>query len=326
MVPLKSKTLTLRAAKAASAALILGFAGASAQTSISTSSSTAYHALKIDGIDIFYREAGPKNAPTLLLLHGFPSSSSMFATLIPLLADKYHLVAPDYPGFGLSGSPAPSEYAYTFDHIANTVEKLTEALSLSRYSLYLQDYGGPVGFRLALAHPERVEAIIIQNAMASEEGLGPAWDVRKAFGKDRAAYEQKVMPNFLSFEVTRGRHLGSSPNTGRYDPHLWIDEFAHLSQPGQYQIQSDLFYDYQTNVASYPAWQEWMRKTQPPMLVVWGQYDPSFAVAGAPAYKRDVPGAEVHILDAGHFALDEKVDGIAQLIRDFLAKQKLTHS
>jgi pimeloyl-ACP methyl ester carboxylesterase len=323
MALFKFKTVTF---KAATAALILGFVGTSAQTSVSTSSSTTYHALKIDGIDIFYREAGPKDAPTLLLLHGFPSSSSMFATLIPLLADKYHLAEPDYPGFGLSGSPSPSQYAYTFDHIANTIERLTEALNLSHYSLYLQDYGGPVGFRLALAHPERVEAIIIQNAVADEDGLGPAWDVRKAFWKDRGAYEQKVIPAFLSFEVTKGRHLGSSPNIDRYDPHLWIDEFAHLSQPGQYQIQSDLFYDYQTNVASYPAWQEWMRKTQPPMLVVWGKYDPSFAIGGAPAYKRDVPAAEVHILDAGHFALDEKADEIAALIRNFLAKQKLDRS
>jgi pimeloyl-ACP methyl ester carboxylesterase len=312
---------------AATAAFILGFLGASTPTSAaSTSSTTTYHSLKIEGIDIFYREAGPKDAPTVLLLHGFPSSLSMFATLIPLLADRYHLVAPDYPGFGLSDSPAPSQYAYTFDHVADTVAKFTEALKLSRYSLYLQDYGGPVGFRLSLAHPERVEAIIIQNAVASEDGLGPAWDIRKAFWKDRAAYEQKVIPNFLSFETAKGRHLGSSPNIDRYDPHLWIDEFAHLSKPGQYQIQSDLFYDYQTNVASYPAWQEWMRKTQPPTLVVWGKYDPSFALGGAPAYKRDVPATEVHILDAGHFALDEKVDEIAQLIRDFLAKQKLDRS
>src|SRR5271166_3190569 len=312
-------------ATVASLAVALGMGSASA-ASLSTSSSTTFHTVAVDGVDIFYREAGPKDAPTLLLLHGFPSSSRMFETLIPLLAEKYHLVAPDYPGFGLSDSPPPSQYAYTFDHIATTVDHFTEALKLSRYSLYLQDYGGPVGFRLALTHPDRIKTIIIQNAVASEDGLGPAWDVRKAYWKDRAAYEQKVIPNFLSFEVTKGRHLGSSPNIDRYDPHLWIDEFAHLSQPGQYQIQSDLFYDYQTNVASYPAWQQWMRNTQPPMLVVWGKYDPSFAIGGAPAYKRDVPAAEVHILDAGHFALDEKADEIAALIRNFLAKQKLDRS
>jgi pimeloyl-ACP methyl ester carboxylesterase len=302
------------------AAVVFGAGTGSAQSFPSTSSSTTFRTVAVDGVNIFYREAGPKDAPTLLLLHGFPSSSRMFEALIPLLADKYHLVAPDYPGFGLSDSPPPSQYAYTFDHIADTVDHFTEAMKLTRYSLYLQDYGGPVGFRLALAHPERVNAIIIQNAVASEEGLGPAWDARKAFWKDRAAHESTLIPNFLSFATTRGRHVGSSPNIDRYDPNQWLDEFAHLSQPGQTQIQADLFYDYRTNVAAYPAWQAWMRQHRPPMLVVWGKYDPSFAVGGATAYQRDVPGAEVHMLDAGHFALDEKVDEIAALMRIFLDK------
>jgi pimeloyl-ACP methyl ester carboxylesterase len=302
------------------AAVVFGAGTGSAQSFPSTSSSTTFRTVAVDGVNIFYREAGPKDAPTLLLLHGFPSSSRMFEALIPLLADKYHLVAPDYPGFGLSDSPPPSQYAYTFDHIADTVDHFTEAMKLTRYSLYLQDYGGPVGFRLALAHPERVNAIIIQNAVASEEGLGPAWDARKAFWKDRAAHESTLIPNFLSFATTRGRHVGSSPNIDRYDPNQWLDEFAHLSQPGQTQIQADLFYDYRTNVAAYPAWQAWMRQHRPPMLVVWGKYDPSFAVGGATAYQRDVPGAEVHMLDAGHFALDEKVDEIAALMRVFLDK------
>jgi pimeloyl-ACP methyl ester carboxylesterase len=297
--------------------------GVQAQPSSATSATTTYHTASIDGVNVFYREAGPKDAPRLLLLHGFPSSSRMFETLMPRLADRYHIVAPDYPGFGLSDAPPPSQYAYTFDHIASTVDHLTAALGLTSYSLYLQDYGGPVGMRLALAHPDRVKAFIIQNAVASEDGLGPAWDVRKAFWRDRAANEQKVIPNFLSLAVTKGRHLGSSPNVDRYDPNEWIDEFAYLSQPGQMQIQSDLFYDYQTNVAAYPAWQAWMRQHQPPMLVVWGKYDPSFAVGGAPAYQKDVPAAEVHILDAGHFALDEKADEIAALMRGFLGTQKL---
>ncbi len=310
----------------AAAALILSFGSVRAEPSGSTSATTTYHTVNVDGLHIFYREAGPADAPTLLLLHGFPSSSRMFETLIPLLADRYHLVAPDYPGFGLSDAPSPSEYAYTFDHIASTVDHFTTTSGLTRYSLYLQDYGGPIGFRLAVAHSDRVQAIIIQNAVASEEGLGPAWDERKAFWKDRAAYQKKVIPNFLSFQTTKLRHLGTSPHVDRYDPNAWIDEFAHLSKPGQYQIQSDLFHDYRTNVASYPAWQAWMRRTQPPMLVVWGKYDPSFAVGGAPAYQRDVPKAEVHILEAGHFALDEKVDEIAALIRTFLAKQRLSKS
>lgn len=296
---------------------------ADAQPSPSTSATTTYHTAVIDGLHVFYREAGPKNAPALLLLHGFPSSSRMFETLIPLLADRFHVVAPDYPGFGLSDALPPSRYAYTFDHIAGTVDRLAEQLGLTSYTLYMQDYGGPVGMRMALAHPERVRAMVIQNAVASEDGLGPAWDVRKAFWHDRAVYEDKVIPGFLSLATTKGRHIGSSPNTDRYDPNAWLDEFAHLSQPGQRDIQSDLFYDYQTNVAAYPAWQAWLREHKPPMLVVWGKWDPSFAVGGATAYKRDVPDAEVHMLDAGHFALDEKADEVATLIRAFLAKQNL---
>lgn len=311
----------LLAPLAGAAAMIAGPAAIAASLSM-TSATTTYRTAEVDGLKIFYREAGPGDAPTLLLLHGFPSSSVMFETLIPRLADRYHLVAPDYPGFGLSDAPPPRQYAYTFDHLASTVDHFLDQLGLTRYSLYLQDYGGPVGMRLALAHPERIQGMIIQNAVSSEEGLGPAWELRKAFWRDRAAREDQVMGAFLSFDVARQRHLGSSPNPERYDPYAWIDEFAHLSQPGQRQIQSDPFYDYRTNVASYPAWQAWLRQHRPPMLVVWGRYDPSFAVAGATAYKADVPDAEVHILDAGHFALDEKVDEIASLIRDFLARQE----
>ncbi|SDR80724.1 alpha/beta fold hydrolase [Bradyrhizobium canariense] len=307
----------------AAAAGLITVGSAGAQQLSSTSATTTYHTLQVDGLNLFYREAGPKDAPTLLLLHGFPSSSRMFETLIPLLADRYHLVAPDYPGFGLSDAPPPSQYAYTFDHIASTVDHFTEALGLKSYSLFLQDYGGPVGFRIATAHPDRVKAIVIQNAVASEDGLGQAWDERKAYWRDREANEQKVISNFLSLATTKLRHVGTSPNVDRYDPSSWNDEFAHLSQARQRRIQADLFFDYQTNVASYPKWQAWMREHQPPMLVVWGKYDPSFAVGGAAAYQRDVPKAEVHILDAGHFALDEKLDDIASLMRAFLGRQQL---
>ena len=308
-------------AGAAAWAAPVGAAGV--QTVPATSATTTYHTAEVDGLHVFYREAGPAGAPTLLLLHGFPSSSRMFEGRIPLLADRYHVVAPDYPGFGLSDAPPPSSYAYTFDHLAQTVDHLVTQLGLRSYTLYMQDYGGPVGLRLAMAHPERVRAMVVQNAVASEDGLGPAWDVRKAFWHDRAAYEDQVIPGFLSLATTKGRHVGSSPNADRYDPHAWLDEFARLSQPGQRQIQSDLFYDYRSNVAAYPAWQAWLREHRPPMLVVWGKWDPSFAVGGAAAYKRNVPDAEVHILDAGHFALDEKLDEVAALIRDFLAKQNL---
>jgi pimeloyl-ACP methyl ester carboxylesterase len=283
----------------------------------SVSSTLTYGSVEVAGLNIFYREAGPKDAPTLLLLHGYPSCSRMFATLMPLLADRYHLVAPDYPGFGRSDAPPADRFEYSFDHLAEIMQAFTEHLRLPRYTLYLQDYGGPIGFRLAMAHPERVEAIIIQNAVASEEGLGPAWALRRAFWKDRARWEDEVIGGFISFEGARERHLGTSPHPERYDPDSWSDEFARLSQPGQRQIQSDLFWSYQTNVSAYPAWQAWMRAAQPPMVVLWGRYDPSFAVAGADVYRRMARATQVHLLDAGHFALDEKLDEIAELIRGF---------
>ena len=287
----------------------------------STSSSLTYRTVLIDGLNIFYRQAGPDDAPTLLLLHGYPSSSRMFDTLMPLLADRYRLIAPDYPGFGQSDAPPADQFDYSFDHLAQIVGKFTDALGLRSYVLYIQDYGGPIGFRLVLSQPERVKGFIVQNAVASEDGLGPAWDIRKAYWRDRAAYEAQVMPGFTSLEGARVRHIGASPHPERYNPDAWLDEYALLSRPGQQEIQADLFWSYQTNVAAYPKWQAWMRQRQPPMLVVWGRYDPSFAVAGATTYKKAVPGADLHILDAGHFALDEKLDEIAGLIRRFLARQ-----
>lgn len=277
-----------------------------------------YESAKVDGLSIFYREAGPPDAPTILLLHGFPSSSRMFEPLLHRLSDKYHLIAPDYPGFGHSDALSPASFNYTFDHLAAVINRFVEAKGIHHYSLYLQDYGGPVGLRLALAHPERVQSLIIQNAVAHEDGLGPLWAARRAFWSDRAAHEAALRANFLSLQATRQRHLGSDPDTTRYDPDLWTDEFAFLSRPGEAQIQSDLFFDYQTNVASYPQWQAWLRKTQPPLLVLWGKYDPSFEVAEAEAYRRDVPSAEVVILDAGHFALDTEADAIAKKIRSFV--------
>lgn len=287
----------------------------------STSATLTYRTIEVCGVRLFYREAGPPDAPTILLLHGFPSSSRMYDTLMPLLADRYRLVAPDYPGFGHSDAPSPDDFAYTFDHLAEVIEHFTEALGLDRYVLFQQDYGGPIGMRLAVRHPERVRAIIVQNAVAHEEGLGPLWEARKAFWRDRAAHEDKVIAAFTSIEGARERHIGSSPRPERYNPDSWTDEAAMLSRPGQARIQSDLFYDYQSNVAAYPAWQAWLRAHRPQMLVVWGRYDPSFTVAGANAYARDVPDAEVHILDAGHFALDEKLDEIAVLVREFLKRR-----
>lgn len=306
--------------KAAAAALALALSAPSAPAIHQT---TTYHVRAIDGVDVAYREAGPPDAPTLLLLHGFPSSSREFDTLIPLLADRWHVVAPDYPGFGLSAAPPPARFAYTFDHLAEVVDRLTDDLGLKRYVLYMNDYGGPVGFRLAVKHPDRVAAMVVQNAVAHDDGLGPLWVARKAFWADRAAHEAKVISAFTSLEVARDRHVGKSPRPDRYDPSTWTEEVAHLSQPGQREIQADLFYDYRTNVASYPAWQAWLRAHKPPLLVVWGKYDPSFETAEATAYLRDVPEAEVHILDAGHFALDEAVDDIAVLMRRFLLRLDL---
>jgi pimeloyl-ACP methyl ester carboxylesterase len=279
---------------------------------------TFYRTTQIDGLSIFYREAGPKDAPTVLLLHGLPSSSRMFEPLFARLSDHYHLVAPDYPGFGHSDWPNPKEFAYTFNHIAEIMNHFTEALGLSRYTLYRQDYGGPVGFRMAAAHPDRIEALIVQDAVAHNEGLGVNWKTRRAFWADRAANESKLRTNLLSFAATRTRHIGNDPNVERYDPALWTDEFAFLNQPGQADIQSDLFYDYRTNVDAYPKWQAWMREKQPRLLVIWGKYDLSFDHSEPEAYRRDVPKAEVRVLDAGHFALDTAADQIAQLVRDFM--------
>jgi pimeloyl-ACP methyl ester carboxylesterase len=284
-----------------------------------SANATVYRNICVDGLNIFYREAGPKDGPTLLLLHGFPSSSRMFDPLFPLLSGRYHLVTLDYPGFGHSDAPPPERFSYTFDHLAQVTDHFTEALGLPPYVLYVQDYGGPIGFRLALAHPERVQALIVQNAVAHDEGLGPLWAARRAFWADRASNEAKLRETFLSPDATRLRHVGTSPNVDRYNPDLWTDELAFLSQPGQDRIQLDLFYDYRTNVASYPRWQEYLRSYRPPTLVLWGKYDPSFTVAGATAYGRDVPDAEIHLLEAGHFALDEAADEIAARIDAFLS-------
>jgi pimeloyl-ACP methyl ester carboxylesterase len=279
---------------------------------------TFYRTIQIDGLSIFYREVGPKDAPLLLLLHGLPSSSRMFEPLFARLSDRYHLVAPDYPGFGNSDWPDPKKFAHTFDHYAEIMNHFTEALGLSRYTLYMQDYGGPVGFRMALAHPERIEALIVQDAVAHNEGLGANWKTRRAFWTDRAANENALRTNLLSLQTTRTRHVGNDPNVERYDPDLWTDEFAFLNQPGQADIQSDLFYDYRTNVEAYPKWQAWMREKQPRLLVIWGKHDLSFELSEPEAYRRDVPSAEVHVLDAGHFALDTAADEISELVRKFM--------
>ena len=281
--------------------------------------STLYRTTQIDGLSIFYREAGSKDAPTILLLHGLPSSSRMFEPLFSRLSDRYHLVAPDYPGFGHSDWPDPKTFAYTFDHYAEIMNHFTGALGLSHYTLYMQDYGGPVGFRMALAHRERVEALIVQDAVAHNEGLGANWKTRREFWADRAPNETALRTNLLSLAATRTRHVGNDPNVERYAPDLWTDEFYFLNQPGQGDIQSDLFYDYRTNVDSYPKWQAWMRETQPRLLVIWGKYELSFDSGEPERYRKDVPGAEIHIVDGGHFALDTAADQVAAQVQGFLS-------
>jgi pimeloyl-ACP methyl ester carboxylesterase len=280
-----------------------------------------YRTIRIDGLSIFYRETGRKDAPTLLLLHGLPSSSRMFQPLLTRLADNYHLVAPDYPGYGHSDWPDPKQFNYTFDHIASVIDDFTEALGLSHYTLYMQDYGGPVGFRMALAHPERVQAVIIQDAVAHNEGLGANWATRRAFWADRPAHEDALRKNLLSLATTKTRHIGDDPKIELYDPDLWTDEYTFLNASGQAQIQSDLFYDYRTNVDAYPRWQAWLQKTQPKLLVLWGQHDLSFDLGVPERYRKDVPKAQVYVLDAGHFALDTKADEIAALVKAFTSKE-----
>ncbi|MBP1841795.1 pimeloyl-ACP methyl ester carboxylesterase [Rhizobium petrolearium] len=298
------------------AALISGKVAMAAPEPIATTPTT-YHYEQVDGIRIFYREAGPRGAPTIVLLHGFPSSSREFDALTPLLAKHYHLIAPDFPGFGQSDTPSPTSYEYTFDHLATTTTHLLEKLGLTRYSLYIHDYGAPVGFRIMLAHPERLQALIVQNGNAYREGLGPKWAKIAQYWADPKSH-QDVVDAFLSFDATKQRHTAGTRHPELYNPDTWTDEFAHLSAPGQREIQAALLYDYRTNIASYPAWQAWLREHKPHTLVVWGANDPSFIAAGGEAFKRDLPDAEIHLLDAGHFAMDEKNDEIAELMLRFL--------
>jgi pimeloyl-ACP methyl ester carboxylesterase len=277
----------------------------------STQATTTFHKVEVRGVGIFYREAGPEDAPTIVLLHGFPSSSREYNTLIPLLATRYHIVAPDFPSFGQSDTPSPAAYGYTFDHLAETIDALLEHLEIARYTLYLHDYGAPVGYRIILAHPERLHALIIQNGNAYKVGLGPNWAKIAEFWADPKTHEE-VVDAFLSYEATKQRHLAGTSRSDVYDPDSWTDEFAHLSQPGQREIQAALLFDYRTNVASYLAWQAWLREHKPPTLVAWGANDPSFIAAGGEAYRRDLPNAEIHLLDAGHFALEEANDFMAR--------------
>ncbi len=280
----------------------------------------AYKTVKVDGLDIFYREAGPKNAPTLLLLHGFPASSHMFRNLIPALADRYHVVAPDYPGFGQSSMPKVGEFNYTFERLSQVVEGFTQALGLSHYSLYMMDYGAPVGFRLAARHPERVQALIIQNGNAYEEGLREFWDSFRTYWANPTAENEAPLRALLTLDVTRFQYVDGVREVSKVSPDTWTLDQAGLDRPGNKDIQIALFYDYRTNVPLYPTWQQYLRTYQPPTLVVWGKNDFIFPVQGATPFQRDLREVELHLLDTGHFALEEQLDVIAPLMRDFLKR------
>jgi pimeloyl-ACP methyl ester carboxylesterase len=281
---------------------------------------TSHNTIEIDGLDVFYREAGDPKNPTILLLHGFPTSSHMFRNLIRDLEDEFHLVAPDYPGFGNSSMPPPVEFDYTFDSLAGVVEKLTDALGLESMSLYLMDYGAPVGYRLALRRPERVEALIVQNGNAYEEGLREFWDPIKAYWADRSDENAEALRGLLTIDSTRWQYTHGVRDESAISPDNWVVDQALLDRPGNEGIQLRLFYDYGSNPALYPEWQEYFRDRQPPTLIVWGRNDHIFPAEGAHPYLRDLPDAELHLLETGHFALEEDGDVIAEKIRRFLRR------
>jgi pimeloyl-ACP methyl ester carboxylesterase len=283
---------------------------------------TTYRTVSVDGLKVFYREAGNPKSPVVLLLHGFPTSSHMFRELIPALADRFHVVAPDLPGFGFTEAPDRKTFKYTFDHLAEVMERFTEALGLSRYALYVFDYGAPVGFRLAVRHPERITALISQNGNAYEEGLSDGWNPIQAYWKDPSTENRSALRAFLTPETTRWQYTHGAPDPERLSPDAWTLDSALLARPGNDEIQLDLFGDYKSNVALYPKFQQYFRTKRPPLLAVWGKNDPFFLPAGAEAFKRDNPDAEVHLLDAGHFALESRGPEIAAIIRDFLARDK----
>jgi pimeloyl-ACP methyl ester carboxylesterase len=275
----------------------------------------------VDGRRIFYREAGDPAKPALVLLHGFPTSSFMFRELIPLLAGDHHVIAPDHLGFGLSDAPAADEFAYTFDALADLTAGLLEQLGVRRYAIYVQDYGAPVGWRLALKHPERVTALIVQNGNAYEEGLKEFWDPIKAYWSDHSQEHRQALYKLVTPEITKFQYSDGVSDVTRVAPDNWVHDQALLDRPGNAEIQMDLFYDYRTNLPLYPQVQAWLRKHQPPTLIVWGKNDKIFPSDGAYPYKRDLPKVEFHLIDTGHFALEDKADEMVPLIRDFLNRK-----
>ncbi len=286
--------------------------------SASKSNSTMYKTVKVDGLDIFYREAGPKDAPTILLLHGFPTSSQMFGCLISNLSDKFHLLAPDYPGFGNSDQPSMEEFDYTFDNLSKIIEGFIDALGVKKFSLYLMDYGAPVGFRIAAKYPKCIQTLIIQNGNAYEEGLREFWDPIKKYWKDKTSENAKPLVEFITPEGVKWQYTHGVRNPQAINPDNWHLDLRHLTRAGNPEIQLALFYDYQTNVPLYPSWQAYFRKHQPPMLIVWGENDYIFPAEGAHPYKRDLKNIDFHLLNTGHFALEEDCEVIAAYILSFI--------
>jgi pimeloyl-ACP methyl ester carboxylesterase len=282
---------------------------------------TRYRTATLDGIDIFYREAGAVDAPAILLLHGFPTSSHMFRNLIPALAPRYRVIAPDYPAFGHSARPDRDGFKYTFARFAELITALLNHLHIERYALYVQDYGAPVGFRLALEHPDRITALVIQNGNAYEEGLKQFWNPIRAYWSDGSDAHRAALRAGLTLAATKSQYLDGVRDPSRVSPDAWLHDQALLDRPGIDEIMLDLFKDYATNVGLYPQFQAFFRSRRPPTLIVWGRHDVIFPADGAHAYLRDLPDAELHLLDSGHFALEDLGDEIASLMLEFLARK-----
>ncbi len=309
-----------RTLRAAAVGTLLGAVLASSPTQAEP---TTYRHAQVQGLDIFYREAGPQSAPTVLLLHGFPSSSHMFRDLIPVLAQRYHVIAPDYPGFGYSSTPGVDQFQYTFANLASVIDAFTTQLGLQSYVIYMQDYGGPIGMRLALKHPEKVRGFVVQNAVVNVEGWHqevvasflPAW-------RNRTPETEKPLRAAFNAEATRFQYTHGESRADRVNPDSWTFDQALLDRPGNDRIQVELLYQYQDNVAQYPMWQEYLKAAQPPTLVVWGDNDPFFTTAGRDFFKTLLPGAEVHAYDAGHFALETHLPEISAAMLAFLDRLK----
>ena len=316
---------------AASASLVVAGMGEARSTRLTPEAATShsartafdvrYQTVTVDGVEIFYREAGPKDAPVILLLHGFPTSSHMFRNLIPALADRYRVIAPDYPGYGNSAIPSPAEFEYSFDHLAKVVDAFTAAVGATTFALYLQDYGAPIGFRIASAHPERITGLIIQNGNAYDEGLRDFWVPFKAYWKEQTAENRAALTPYFELAATKWQWTHGVKDTTAISPDTWTLDQAGMERPGNKDIQLALFMSYSTNPPLYPSWQEYFRTHQPPTLIVWGKNDFIFPAEGAEPYRRDLKNLDFNLLDTGHFALEEQGGVIAEKIRAFMSEK-----